>query len=512
MTLISIPEIQTNDEATEELFNSRFDTIVDLLNGNLDSSNIADGSITESKFASTSGGGWSIPNTTLSVSTGYNKGNRSFEIASSADLTTVVSPGFRLKLNRSVTAPTQCTLLNGTNQFWNKTSPNNMTFTDDFTVSAWVKITSYGPDNVIASRYNNTSGWEFKLISGAIQLVGYNASASNYSYVVSYQAIPLNKWVHVTAQLDMSAFTATTSTSYVMIDGIDVPASVGRAGTNPTAFIQAGNLEIGSRNGGAAPLAGEIAQVAIYSGKVTQATIQDRMAQELGGTETNLVAYYKFNGSGNDSQTNGTANNLTANNSVTASTVDNPFNATEYGIITKVTSSVLTVFTGTNGTIPNQTLSSPYYSGQKAPFGFPLEKTKWRLAYIRTDGTGVTTSNSTYGAFQSNSWQLTLPIGTWDYGYNFLGTYSSATNVSVFFALSPTALTGLTAVGAVGLALTSRIQPGAAGTFAQPVATRGVTTTTSPTAYIIYTLGSTTNAAVDGTALVCEIFAECGYL
>jgi hypothetical protein len=37
-----------------------------------------------------------------------------------------------------------------------------------------------------------------------------------------------------------------------MIDGVNVPASVTRGGTNPTSLIQAGNLEIGSINGGTA--------------------------------------------------------------------------------------------------------------------------------------------------------------------------------------------------------------------------------------------------------------------
>ena len=98
-------------------------------------------------------------------------------------------------------------------------------------------------------------------------MLGFNASASNYSYVRSYQSIPLNKWVHISAQLDMSSFTATTTTSYTMIDGVDVPATVARAGTNPTSLIQAGNLNIGAINA-AAFFPGKIAQVAVYNAKL----------------------------------------------------------------------------------------------------------------------------------------------------------------------------------------------------------------------------------------------------
>jgi uncharacterized alpha/beta hydrolase family protein len=43
-----------------------------------------------------------------------------------------------------------------------------------------------------------------------------NGGAGNVSYLTSYQSIPLNKWVHIAAQLDMSAFTATTTTTSYM--------------------------------------------------------------------------------------------------------------------------------------------------------------------------------------------------------------------------------------------------------------------------------------------------------
>lgn len=51
MGLINIPEIQTDDEATEELFNSRFGVIADTLNGNIDADNLEDGAVTTPKLA-----------------------------------------------------------------------------------------------------------------------------------------------------------------------------------------------------------------------------------------------------------------------------------------------------------------------------------------------------------------------------------------------------------------------------------------------------------------------------
>ena len=84
-----------------------------------------------------------------------------------------------------------------------------MTFTNNFVCSAWIKMTSYGTASGIISRYNGTSGFIFYIeTTGQVVLQGYNAGAGNYFQSKSYQSIPLNKWVHVAAQLDMT----TTST------------------------------------------------------------------------------------------------------------------------------------------------------------------------------------------------------------------------------------------------------------------------------------------------------------
>lgn len=52
MGLINIADIQTGDDATAELWNSRFATIVNAINGNIDSANLADGAVSSAKIAS----------------------------------------------------------------------------------------------------------------------------------------------------------------------------------------------------------------------------------------------------------------------------------------------------------------------------------------------------------------------------------------------------------------------------------------------------------------------------
>lgn len=326
--------------------------------------------------------GWTALGQTPNTVTANSSVPKVFDMVfNGVDLTGTLSNGMKLQCARTVAAPSKCTDLEASSsQYYSKSSPSGMTFTDDFVVSAWIKVESYGSE-VIASRYNGTSGWSFELTSaGQVALYGFNAGSANHSEVTSYASVPLNKWVHVAAQLDMSTFTATTTTSYVMFDGVDVAAVVARSGTNPTALVQAGNLEIGGRNGGLLPFDGKIAQVAIYSAKVTQATILASKNQTLSGSETSLISAYSFNNSINDLNAN--ANNLTAQNSAVATNADSPFaNAVSAGSLEYA--EVLNVSFSTNTTVTVRVpdgcqipttggISSVYYSTQNNPYGLPF--------------------------------------------------------------------------------------------------------------------------------------------
>ena len=374
----------------------------------------------------------------------YN-GNRSYDLVfNSTDLTDTLSPGMRIRTSRTVAAPTQCTSLNGTTQYWVKTSPNKLTFTDDFVVSAWIKVSSYA-QGAIVSRFNGTSGWELRLeATGQVFFVGFNAGGTNFSYVQSYQSVPLNKWVHVTAQLDMSSFTATTTTSYVMLDGKDVPCVVARGGTNPTALVQAGNLEIGSRNGGTLLFPGKIAQVAIYNAKVTQANIVATISQGLSGSETSLASAYSFNNSTADLNTS-TPNDLVAGaGSPTATNADSPFalgndlasaytkGTTDFGVVMATsfsTNTTVTVQVPEGCTIPTSGgVTSVVYSGQRSPYGFPSNRNLWTVECI--DKYQAIQSSPTASTWYYTNLMLTTPIGAWKLGYELL-SYGGKT-ASVF--------------------------------------------------------------------------------
>lgn len=359
------------------------------------------------------------------------KGNGSYELLFNGnDLTDTVTEGMRVRTARTVAAPNTSFSLDGTNDYYVKTSPNKMTWTDDFATGWWIYLTSYALGD-IATRYNGTSGWRFGVAAtGQLQLYGFNAGSGNQSGVISYQTVPLNKWVHVAAQLDMSAFTATPTTSYIMMNGVDVPAQVTRGGTNPTALVQAGNFEIGSSNGGTNPFPGYIGDGGVFSAKVTQATMLTYMNQALIGTETNLASGYA-NGSVNDLNTT-TPNNLTATNGATT-VANSPYGnrgastTLDYGIVMAKsfsTNTTLTVQVPEGCTIPTSGgVASVDYSTQAVPYGFPRAKGKWSIETInRADNNGAP-STTTY-----HNLLLRAPVGYWKLGFELRAFVTNSTN------------------------------------------------------------------------------------
>lgn len=456
-------------------------------------------------------------------------GNRSYDLTTSADNTGLISPGMRARSTRTVAAPTQCTSLNGTTQYYSCPSATvtaDMTFTDDFVAGAWIKVSSYSAtDTGIISRWNGTSGWILVLrSSGKISLQGYNGGAVNTSYVDTYQSVPLNKWVFVAAQLDMSGYPTVGGTnSYIMFDGVEVPTVATRAGTNPTALVQAGDLNIGSYNNGAVGsfFPGKIAQAFVSSAKITQANIKTLYSQGLTASlisTHSIISAYSFDNSITDLNTT-SANNLTANGSAVATNADSPFggqadgtisSTLDHGIIQKVTASTITVQVAEGCTIPTSGgVSSLSYATVKSPYGFPSQEGKWTICTrLRTNN--ATTSNATYGNFISGGWAIYVPVGAWTVGYD-IASYSLSITTTTF-NLSPTSLVGV-AEGTTENIQYSHRNGGASTNLAYYSGVRRIQelVTTAKT-YVMYSVGATTSAGVGGAVAHSELIAINAYL
>lgn len=93
--------------------------------------------------------------------------------------------------------------------------------------------------------------------------------------------------------------------------------------------------------------------------------------------------------------------------------------ATQYGIVTKVASTALTVYFGTDYSLTNSAITSPYYSSTKAPFGFPLDPAKWTVRTTDTaDRTQASPTANTW--YNPGSLSVSVPVGAWRLGYQAL--------------------------------------------------------------------------------------------
>lgn len=386
MGLISLTLPNDGETIDAADVNSPLNTIATAINGNLDNANIktaaaidgskiADNSIPNTKMINAPLGWTAFANTPNTVT--YN-GNRNYDLVfNSVDLTSSLSPGMKLQLTRTVAAPDQCAdLESGSSQYFNRTSASltGVTFTDDYTCMAWIKLESYtGGLQVIISRQNATSGWNLYL-NTAGQLIIQGSNAGNADLVTSYASVPLNKWVHVAGSINMSA-----STGAVYFDGVEVASSYTNG--SATAIVQAGNLEVGSYNGGTSPFDGKLAQVAVFSSVLSAATIRSYMSQGLSGSESTLVSAYSFDNSINDLNTTN-ANNLTANGGALATATDSPFaNAVSAGLLeyAEINSVAFSTNTTVNVRVPDTCMiptsggvSAVSYSTQSNPYGLPF--------------------------------------------------------------------------------------------------------------------------------------------
>lgn len=358
-------------------------------------------------------------------------GNGSWTMVfNSVDLTSFISNGMRLKGTPTTAQPTQCTSLNGTTQYYNKTTPSGLTFTDDFTAFAWVKPSAYQIAPII-ERCDGTeaNGWALKLdASGRPYIIGLNGGSANYKQYLAYQSAPLNRWSHVAGTLDMSGGTST-----LYLNGALIPGITNSSGTNPTALVNTGNLAVGT-NGSQANqfFAGKLAQVGVGTTVLSAANIRIIKNQGLTAalcTTYNIASAYSFNNSINDINT-GTANNLTAQGSAVATNADSPFGqddrgtpgTSEWGVVTSrsfSTNTTITVQAPEGSCWPtspaSSAISAMYYSTEKVPFGFPNSVGRW---YVEC----VYVSNVASAALTANTWKtitgayITVPIGAWELG------------------------------------------------------------------------------------------------
>jgi hypothetical protein len=417
MGTISISLPSDGSAASVSQYNTPITTIVNALNGNLDSSNISSvsgtkvtaGTLPGTALDANTAGGWTAMSQTLTY--GANNGSKEFTVTASSDLTGFLSPGMKLKLSRGTTPPTQCmAFTSASSQYATKSSPTGISFTSAFTCEAWVYLNSYtGVTQCIVSRTDATSsGWIFAVNATGQLFVEYGSSGS-FTTLTSYQSIPLNTWVHVAGVITSVA----SKTGAIYLNATSIPSSLTLS--SATTLTQSGNLSVGAYNTGTANtfFNGYISETRVWSAANSQASIQSNMAISLTGSETNLVALFQGNGNFNDATSN--ANNLTAQAGAIATQAANPYNATEYTNIRAISYSnpttTITLYTSDAGTIPNMTLNTPFYSVVKEPYGLPEVLNSKVLGQVIWCTNVTTTATATGTLFNGSPITLTVPTG-----------------------------------------------------------------------------------------------------
>lgn len=393
---------------------------------------------------STTPQGWSdtgdVPDTIT-----YN-GNRSYDLVfNSNDLTDTLSNGMKLKLTRTVSAPTYMGgLFNGSSHYFTKVTCTSTlsTVTNNFSIKATIEPTAYQV-GYICGRSDSTpnNGFGLKMESdGRISVYVFNGGASNYRAIATYQSVELNKKTKIWASW-------TSGTVVIKINGVTVPtATAVTSGTAPTTAGTGGDFSIGRLGAyNSAYFPGYINDVGVFDAVITPATMLSLDGQALLGSETNCIGAWSLNNTGVNQQSAGT-NDLTATGGVSY-TVRSPYGnylggTLEYGIITAIsfsTNTTLTVQVPEGCAIPTSGgVSAVAYSTNDTPYGFPKNDNQWEvLVILKTQqSTGSIASAATVtniaGMF------IDLPVSAGQLSFEIFGqmTASSIVNMKMRMGLS----------------------------------------------------------------------------
>lgn len=96
----------------------------------------------------------------------------------------------------------------------------------------------------------------------------------------------------------------------------------------------------------------------------------------------------------------------------------------------------VTVYGGTDYTLADAAITSPYFSNERFPYGFPVSESKWSV--IISDANDRSQASPTQNTWYNlGSLSIVLPIGSWETSYAVLAyVVASGSTVSMFTTLS----------------------------------------------------------------------------
>ena len=187
---------------------------------------------------------------------------------------------------------------------------------------------------------------------------------------------------------------------------------------------------------------------------------------------------------------------------------------TKYAFITKVVfddpGSTITAYFGTDYNLENEAITLPYYSLVKAPFGFPLDPTKWTVSV--TDTSNASQATPTQNVFYNlGSVSIDVPIGSWIVRYDICSRTAATSNtvVDMYITLSTANNSESDSEFSVWINIDN-----ADACYIPASKGKLLTLTTKDTYYLIVSTTRTTGSALvwRGDIIPTKIIAVCAYL
>jgi hypothetical protein len=178
--------------------------------------------------------------------------------------------------NGLLTGPTFNNINNGALLFDgnDRVSLNNIIKTgNDFTVAAWVYITSFSIRNAIVGNsynYSGKNGWLFTVSSGSPNPIGsfFLSIGNDNIYLTSSSLLSLNKWVYLSATCENGG-----NIIKLYKDGLRVGVKTTPYNGDITYTYNQSNIGLRDISGAQDPFLGNISQVTVYNKVLTDIEI-----------------------------------------------------------------------------------------------------------------------------------------------------------------------------------------------------------------------------------------------
>ena len=273
---------------------------------------------------------------------------------------------------RTYVTPAPATHLNfdGVNDYLTLSNESSFDFTNQMTVEFWMNSNTT-PAQWDALVTKGDDSWRIALTTAG--KINFAVGGTSFGSVTSNASVIDGNWHHV-------AFTYNGSTAIIYIDGVQDASASGTGSMNNSAFNVAigENLQATGRN-----YTGSMDEVRIWNIARSASQISGAKNCELAGTESGLIAYYKFN------QGMGYVNNTSITSLTDASSNNN--NGTFNGFaLNGITSNFVTTDGFNAPSLP--TLSAPVIFSQTNPASAVSASSGSLLWY--TTATGGTSSTT----------------------------------------------------------------------------------------------------------------------